>query len=42
MQGYKTEPFLSLIKEVEGKKGAYTRYTFDDGLLYYRTDEAEP
>ena len=42
IQGYKKEPFISLIKEVEEKKGTYTRYTFEDGLLYYRTDEAEP
>ena len=42
LKGYQKEPFLSLIKEVEGKRGTYTRYTFEDGLLYYRTDEAEP
>jgi hypothetical protein len=27
---------------VEGKKGAFTRYTIENKLLYYRTDECEP
>jgi transposase InsO family protein len=27
---------------VEEKKGTYTRYTIDDKLLHYRTDETEP
>ena len=35
IKGYRKEPFASLIKEVEGKRGTYTRYTFEDGLLYY-------
>ena len=39
LDGYKKEPFGSLIKEVEGKKGTYIRYTVENKLLYYRTDE---
>jgi hypothetical protein len=42
IKGYRTKPFVDLIKEVGEKKGAYTRYTIEDGLLYYRTDEYEP
>jgi hypothetical protein len=40
--GYRKDPFKSLIKEMEGKKGAFTRYTVENKLLYYRTDEYEP
>jgi len=39
--GYRKEPFKSLIKEVEEKRGTYTRYTVENKLLYYRTDEYE-
>ena len=42
IKDYRKESFASLIKEMEGKKGTYTRYTIEDGLLYYRTDEYEP
>ena len=42
IKGYRKEPFASLIKEVEKKKGTYERYTVENGLLYYRTDEYEP
>jgi hypothetical protein len=31
--GYRKDPFKSLIKEVEGKKGAFTRYTVENKLL---------
>ena len=40
--GYRKDPFKSLIKEVEEKKGTFTRYTIENKLLYYRTDEYEP
>ena len=40
--GYRKDPFKSLIKEVEEKKGTFTRYTVENKLLYYRTDEYEP
>ena len=42
VKGYQKEPFINLIKEVEGKKGTYTRFKIEDHLLYYRTDEYEP
>ena len=40
--GYRKDPFKSRIKEVEEKKGTFTRYTIENKLLYYRTDEYEP
>jgi hypothetical protein len=42
VKAYQQEPFRSLIKEVEEKKGTYTRYTIENKLLYYRADETEP
>ena len=42
IKAYQQEPFRSLIKEVEEKKGTYTRYTMEDKLLYYQADETEP
>ena len=42
INGYQKEIFISLIKEVEGKKGTYTQFKIEDRLLYYRTDEYEP
>src|SRR5579859_4893743 len=41
LKAYQREPFKSLIKEVEEKKGTYTRYTIENKLLYYRADETE-
>ena len=40
--GYRKDSFKSLIKEMEEKKGTFTRYTIENKLLYYRTDEYEP
>ena len=40
--GYRKDSFRSLIKEVEEKKGIFTRYMVENKLLYYRTDEYEP
>src|SRR5947207_11059299 len=40
--GYRKDPFKSLIKEMEEKKGTFTRYMVENKLLYYRTDEYEP
>ena len=40
--GYRKDSFKSLIKKVEEKKGIFTRYTIENKLLYYRTDEYEP
>ncbi len=42
IKAYQKEPFRSIFKEVGEKKGTYTRYTIEDKLLYYRTDETEP
>jgi len=42
LKAYQKEPFKGLIKEVEEKKGTYKRYTMENKLLYYRTDETEP
>jgi len=42
LKAYQKEPFKGLIKEVEEKKGIYKRYTIENKLLYYRTDETEP
>src|SRR5277367_644259 len=42
IKGYQPEPFRSLTKEVGEKRGTYIRYTIENKLLYYRTDEAEP
>ena len=39
---YRKDPFKSLIKEMEEKKGIFIRHTIEDKLLYYRTDEYEP
>ena len=39
--GYRKDPFKNLIKEVEEKKGIFTRYMVENKLLYYRTDEYE-
>ena len=39
---YRKDPFKSLIKEMEEKKGTFTRYTIENKLLYYRIDEYEP
>ena len=39
--GYRKSPFKSLIKEMEKKKGTFTRYTIENKLLYYRIDEYE-
>ena len=41
INGYRKELFKSLIKEVEEKRGTYIRYTVENKLLYYRTDEYE-
>ena len=41
IKGYQQEPFRSLIKEVGEKRGTYMRYTIENKLLYYRTDEVE-
>ena len=40
--GYRKDSFKSLIKEVEEKKGTFTRYTIENKLLYCRIDEYEP
>jgi hypothetical protein len=43
IEGYKKEPFSSLIKRVGEKGGTTERYKIGkDKLLYYRTDEYEP
>ena len=42
INGYKLEPFKSLIQEVERGQGTFTRYKIQDKLLYYRADEYEP
>ena len=42
IKAYQQEPFRSLIKEVGEKKGSYMRYTIENKLLYYRSDETEP
>ena len=39
--GYRKDPFKSLIKEMEEKKGIFTWYTIENKLLYYRIDEYE-
>jgi hypothetical protein len=42
-QGYKHEPFRTLIQNIDEKGGTTERYKVDkDKLLYYRTDEYEP
>jgi len=41
IKAYQQEPFKSLIKEVGEKKGSYMRYTIENKLLYYRSDETE-
>jgi len=41
IKGYRQEPFKSLIKEVEEKRGTYIRYTVENKLLYYRADETQ-
>ena len=41
IKAYQQEPFKSLIKEVGEKKGSYMRYTIQNKLLYYRSDETE-
>ena len=43
IEGYKKEPFSSLIQRVGEKSGTTERYKIGkDKLLYYRTDEYEP
>ena len=43
IEGYKKEPFSSLIQRVGEKGGTTERYKIGkDNLLYYRTDEYEP
>ena len=39
---YRKNLFKSLIKEMEEKKGIFTRYMIENKLLYYRIDEYEP
>ena len=41
IKAYQQEPFKSLIKEVGEKKSSYMRYTIENKLLYYRSDETE-
>src|SRR4029453_14147149 len=42
IEGYKNSQLGKLIKEVEGREEPTNRYTIEDGLLYYRTDEFGP
>jgi transposase InsO family protein len=42
INGYKNSPLGNLIKEVERRKEPTNRYTIDNSLLYYRTDEFSP
>src|SRR5438045_9530067 len=39
INGYKNSPLRNLIKEVESREEPTNRYTIEDNLLYYRTDE---
>src|SRR5271165_6278440 len=39
IKGYKNSPLGKLIKEVEKREEPTNRYTVENGLLYYRTDE---
>jgi hypothetical protein len=39
IKGYGNSPLGNLIKEVEGRQEPTNRYTVENGLLYYRTDE---
>jgi hypothetical protein len=41
-EGYKDSPLSNLIKVVEEKEEPMDKFTIDDGLLYYRTDEYSP
>ena len=42
IKGYKNSSLENLIKEVERQEESTKRYTIENGLLYYRTDEFEP
>jgi transposase InsO family protein len=42
INGYKNSPLGNLIKEVENREEPTNRYTVEDKLLYYRTDEFGP
>ena len=42
INGYKNSPLRNLIKEVESREEPTNRYTIEDNLLYYRTDEFGP
>ena len=42
IKGYKNSPLGKLIKEVEKREEPTKRYTIENGLLYYRTDEFGP
>ena len=39
IKGYRNSPLGKLIKEVERREEPTKRYTVENGLLYYRTDE---
>ena len=42
IKGYRNSPLGKLIKEVEKREEPTNRYTVENGLLYYRTDEFGP
>ena len=42
IKGYRNSPLGKLIKEVEKREEPTKRYTIENGLLYYRTDEFGP
>jgi hypothetical protein len=42
IKGYRNSPLGKLIKEVERREEPTKRYTMENGLLYYRTDEFGP
>jgi hypothetical protein len=42
IEGYRNSPLGKLIKEVEKSEEPTKRYTVENGLLYYRTDEFGP
>src|SRR5438046_5835219 len=42
INGYKNSLLRNLIKEVESREEPTNRYTIEDNLLYYRTDEFGP
>ena len=42
IEGYKDSSLGNLIKVMEEEKETTDKYTIDDGLLYYRTDEYSP